>query len=373
MKKLITYILSFFMIFICGCYGANVENEQQKKEIAKLSFDNNMSSNIADTYMNAFEIGDIAGMKSLGTEEFQKNFDNELNKNIKVLGVRQESSNQNGLSVVYEYTIIKAMENEPRTYLQNYYLKVKKEDDTYKVESAKAVPQFEVFREGSQLKIRKEDQVEIGNVMLMKNLPNFAYSKNDAGDTVMLKVPNEKYGPIGISYTGQKVAISTVNNQKSYIGVVEVDEAAQTVAQGGLTQGGNDGGESKSREDDKDKNQGERVYFDKLVGKSIKTIDIYNNVTLKNIVFSKDDAYVAVIYDDENSATKFKFYKVNGEIVQLDLDNVFTPNKYNLIYKDYKDNEVYFEVTGVKNAKGISNDLLGNYKVSTKDFKIDKL
>lgn len=374
MKRLITYILSFSIFFLCGCYKADGLTERQKQEVAKLSFDNNISSNIVDTYMQAFENGDIEGMKSLGTDNFQKNFDDKLNKDVKVLGIRQESLSQNGLSALYEYTIIKAMENEPRTYLQNYYVKVSKEDDAYKVESAKAVPQFEVFREGSQLKIRKEDEVEIGNVMLMKNLPNVAYTKNDSGDTVMLKVPNDKYGPIGISYTGQKVAISTIDNEKSYVGVIEIDEAAQTVAEGGLSQGSsNEDGESRSGEEDKDKNQGERVYFDKLVGKNIKTIDIYNNVTLKTIVFSKDDAYVVVTYSDENDVTKFKFYRVNGEAVQLNLDSVFAPNKYNLIYKDYKDNEVYFDVTKVNNTGEIEENLLGSYKVSTKDFKINKL
>lgn len=374
MKRLMTYILSFSIFFLCGCYKADGLTERQKQEVAKLSFDNNISSNVVDTYMQAFESGDIEGMKSLGTDNFQKNFDDKLNKDVKVLGIRQESLSQNGLSALYEYTIIKAMENEPRTYLQNYYVKVSKEDDAYKVESAKAVPQFEVFREGSQLKIRKEDEVEIGNVMLMKNLPNVAYTKNDSGDTVMLKVPNGKYGPIGISYTGQKVAISTIDNEKSYVGVIEIDEAAQTVAEGGLSQGSsNEDGESRSGEEDKDKNQGERVYFDKLVGKNIKTIDIYNNVTLKTIVFSKDDAYVVVNYSDENNVTKFKFYRVNGEAVQLNLDSVFVPNKYNLIYKDYKDNEVYFDVTEVNNTGEIEENLLGSYKVSTKDFKINKL
>ncbi|MDO4535083.1 MAG: hypothetical protein Q4B63_04640 [Clostridium perfringens] len=374
MKKLIVFILSTLMIFTCGCYRSEKETEEQKEEVINLSFDNNIASSIADTYMNAFAIGDVKGMKSLGSGDFQKGFDGEINTNVEVLGIRQEEANQNGLSALYEYTIIKAMKNEPRAYLQSYYLTIGKEDNTYKVESAKAVPQYEVFREGQQLKIRKEDEVEIANIMMMKNLPDAVYSQNDSGDVVMLKVPNKEYGPVGISFTGQNVALSTTDGLSTYVGVVEIDESTQTASQssgqsgsqGGQGSGGSSGG-------NQGENQGDEIYFDKLVGKNITTIDIYNNITIKNIVFSKDDSYIAVNYENENSVTRFKFYKATGEIVGLDLDSTFSSKKYNLIYKDYKDDEVYFEVTGVKNAEGIVENLLGNYKISTKDFKINKL
>ena len=171
--------------------------------------------------------------------------------------------------------------------------------------------------------------------------------------------------------TGQKVAISTTDGERSYVGIVEVDESVNTSTQSSnqSSQGSNQGQNSQ----DNGQNQSEEIYFDELVGKSIDTIDVYSNVVLKNIVFSKDDAYVAVIYDNEDSVTKFKFYKVSGEIVGLNLDSIFAQNKYNLIYKDYKDNEVYFDVTGVRNADDIVESLLGSYKVSTKDFKVSKL
>ncbi len=368
MKKIIIGILSFLMLLTCGC-ASKKETEEQKQEVINLSFDNNISSNIADTYMDAFVIGDVSGMKSLGTETFQKGFDGEINKNIKVLGIRQEEANQNGLSALYEYTIIKALENEPRAYLQSYYLKIKKDDNSYKVESAQAIPKYEVFRDGEELKIRKDNDVEIGNLMIMKNLPNVAYSKNDSGDTVMLKVPNKDYGAIGISYTGQHVAISTTDGERSYVGVIEVDESVSTVAQSS-SQGSQNSSQGQGTQSS---SQGEEIYFDKLVGKSINTIDIYSNVVVKNIIFSKDDAYIAVVYNNENSVTKFKFYKVSGDIVGLNLDSVFAQDKYNLIYRDYKDNEVYFDVTGAKGAEGIVENLLGSYKISTKDFKISKL
>lgn len=376
MKKFIIGMLSFLMIFTCGCYRSEQETAEQREEIINLSFDNNIASSIADTYMNAFAIGDVKGMKSLGSQEFQKGFDGEINTNVEVLGIRQENSNQNGLSALYEYTIIKAMKNEPRAYLQSYYLTIGKENDTYKVESTKAVSQYEVFRERDQLKIRKEDEVEIANIMLMKNLPDAVYSQSDSGDVVMLKVPNKEYGPVGISFTGQNVALSTTDGLSTYVGIVEIDESTQTATQSSSGQSGSQGqsqGSGSSSGASQDKNQGEPIYFDKLVGKSISTIDIYSNISLKNIVFSKDDSYIAVNYENENSVTRFKFYKVTGDIVALDLDSTFSPNKYNLIYKDYKDDEVYFDVTGVKNAEGIVEKLLGSYKISTKDFKINKL
>lgn len=375
MKKLIVFVLSTLMIFTCGCYTSKQETEEQKEEVMNLSFDNNVASSIADTYMNAFEIGDVKGMKSLGSEDFQKGFDGEINTDVEVLGIRQEEANQNGLSILYEYTIIKAMKNEPRVYLQSYYLTIGKEDKSYKVQSAKAVPQYEVFKEGRQLKIRKEDEVEIANVMLMKNLPDVAYSQSDSGDVVMLKVPNKEYGPIGISFTGKNIALSTTDGLNTYVGVVEIDESIETAAQSSGQGGGQSGGQGNSGASggSEDKNQGEQIYFDKLVGKNITTIDVYSNITIKNIVFSKDDSYIAVNYQNENLATRFKFYKATGEIIGLNLDSTFSPSKYNLIYKDYKDDEVYFEVTGVKNAGDIVENLLGNYKISTKDFKINKL
>lgn len=360
MKKALICVLSALMIFTTGCANRSEHSGNIEQEIQSLSFDNIIAIGVATNFMQALSIGDVEGMRSIATKDLSEGLYVNLDDSIKVTGIRMEESTQKGIKGLYKYTVAKAREGSTLSYLETYYLNVSKDDGEYRVSSCKSVPQYEVFKEGTQLKMRKEDNVEINNVIKMKNIPTAAYSKSNKGDVDKLLVPTNDYGVVGISFAGQKVAVTTVDGTKSYICLVAVDDAKAT---SGQPQG--EGEEASTTEEKDDK--------DKLIGKKITTLDIYSDAKVANFMFSKDDAYVSVNYDTANGVRRFKFYESNGDFIDLKLEETFNKEDYNLLYKDCKDNYVYFEATGVKNATGVVQNLLGSYKISTKDFKLLKL
>ena len=367
MKKAVLCVLSALMIFTGGCTNKSEHPEIIQKEMQSLAFDNVIAIGIASNFMQALSIGDVEGMRSVSTPELSDGLHVNLDDSIKVTGVRMEESTQKGIKGLYKYTVAKSKEGSTLSSLETYYLNVSKEDGEYRVSSCKSVPQYEVFKEGTQLKMRKDDNVEINNVIKMRNVPNAAYSKSNKGDIDKLLVPTNDYGVVGISFTGQKVAATTVdaNSVKSYICLIDVDDAKATIGQN-TGQGGESNGEEASTKEEQDDK-------DKLIGKKITTLDIYKDAKVANFMFSKDDAYVAVNYDTVNGVRRFKFYQSRGDLVDLKLEETFNEDEYNLVYKDCKDNYVYFEVTGVKRATEVVQNLIGSYKISTKDFKLTKL
>lgn len=365
MKKALLCAISVLMIFTGGCATKSNHSEVVQQEMQSLAFDNVIAVGISTNFMQALSIGDVEGMRSISTKDLSEGLYVNLDDSIKVTGVRMEESTQKGIKGLYKYTVSKTKEGSTLAYLETYYLNVSKEDGEYKVSSCKSVPQYEIFKEGTQLKMRKEDSVEINNVIKMRNIPTAAYSKINEGDVDKILVPTNDYGVVGISFTGQKVAATTIDGVKSYICLIDVDDAKATIGQS-TGQGGEGSGEEAST-------QGEKEDKDKLIGKKITTLDLYTDAKVANFMFSKDDAYVAVNYNTVNGVRRFKFYQSKGDIVDLKLEETFNDDDYNLVYKDCKDNYVYFSVTGVKNATGVVQNLLGSYKISTKDFKLIKL
>lgn len=363
MKKIAISILSALMIFTVGCSKYNTDNNLNKP-VEELSFDNFQSLQAAKEFIESFRNNDLNKMKSVVSKKLKDGLPISPDTSIKINGVRLEEATQKGLNAVYKYTISSNNPSEPFGKLENYYLKVEKEDGQYKVTSIKAVPEYEVFKERTALKIRKDGEVEINNIIKLKNIPNTAYPKANKGDITEVKIPRDDYGVIGISYHGDKIAITTVGENSTYVCLLEVDDAITTVAP---SLKNNQQGDSNESDDEKDE---DKV---KLLGKKITTLDVLSNLKVEDFTFSKDDNYISVNYINSNGAKRFNLYKNNGDIIDLNLDQLFPNDKYSVIYKDSKESEVFFQVVENNGAIGTNLNAIGNYKISTKDFKLTKL
>ena len=59
--------------------------------------------------------------------------------------------------------------------------------------------------------------------------------------------------------------------------------------------------------------------------------------------------------------------------MDLELDDIFSEASYNLVYERIKDNNIMMEVTPLASSTVIDTALTGKYKISLKDFKLQKL
>lgn len=364
MKKLL-FILLISALFITGCTLNNrSDTNNEKDEVNILSFDNDIASGISRNYMAAMAIGDMKGMRELASSDLAKGLILQPDNTFKITGIRLEETSQKGLNAVYKYIVSKGKIGEPLASLENYYVKVKKDNDEYKVSSVKSVLLYEVFKVENHLKIRTDDNVEVNNITKLKNIPSQIYPKNNKGDIAKISVPKDDYGAVGISFTGHKIGVSTTKGNDTYVCIIEVDDAIPTITKGG----------SIDKSDNKDSKNIEELLEDedKLVGKKIVTLDIYENIKVTSLMFTSDDTHIAVNYN-KNNVNRFDFFESNGDLIDLKLKNIFAEDKYHLMFRDYKDQEVFFSIEGVKDADGVDQSLIGSYKMSIKDFKLTKL
>lgn len=213
-----------------------------------------------------------------------------------------------------------------------------------------------MFLDKDKLKIRKDDDVEINTLIDLKSIPDKIYPKVNVIDVAKVDVPKEAFSAVEISFSGDKVAISTYKDEDSYIGVVDVEDAQETAAKEGEDEGG--------KEDEKND--------DKTLGKKITSLDVLNGCKISSLNFSDDDGYVVVNYVKGNG-TRFKVYQSGGSIVSLELDDIFAEEEYNLIYERIQDNNIIMNVTPIIKSNNTESGLIGRYKISLKDFKLEKL
>lgn len=364
MKKLL-FVILILTIFVTGCtFNNRRDTNNGENEVDTLSFDNDIASGISRNYMSAMAIGDMKGMRELASADLAKGLTLQPDNTFKITGIRLEETSQKGLNAVYKYTVSKGKIGEPVASLEHYYVKVKKDNDEYKVSSVKSVLLYEVFKVEKHLKIRTDDNVEVNNITKLKNLPNLVYPKQNKGDIAKISVPKDDYGSIGISFTGHKVGISTTKENDTYVCIIEIDDAIPTDTKGGNI----DKNENKESNNIEDLLEDE----DKLVGKKIVTLDVYSNVKVTSLMFTSDDTHIAVNYN-KGGVNRFDFFESNGDLIDLKLKNIFAEDKYHLMFRDYKDQEIFFSIEGVKDADGVDQSLIGSYKISIKDFKLTKL
>lgn len=356
-KKIGLYLFLTSLFFLVGCNGvqSNIKESKELKESVKsIYFDNKIAVEVAKEYINAIKENNIEKIKELSNEDIDKNIIVIPNKEYEIIGIKQISTAQMGNKTMFKFNITRSKKDEPKASLEEYYLEVMKtKEGNYKVSKLKSRELYNVFSNKDKLKIRKDDEVEINTLIDLKSIPNKIYPKVNVIDIAKVDVPKEKFSVLEISFSGDKVAISTYKNEDSYIGVVEVEDAKETLVKEGEEEG----------KEEKDSN--------KLIGKKITSLDVLRGSKITSLHFSEDDGYVIVNYIKENN-NRFKVYKSSGEIVYLELDDIFNEEEYNLIYERIEDNNIIMNVTKASKNNGESN-LTGRYKISLKDFKLKKL
>lgn len=359
-KNLVLSLLLPSLFFLIGCRGIkeeNKENKEVKERVQSIYFDNSIAIEVAKEYMEALKDNNIDKIKVLSDKDIEKSIKVLPNKSCKIGGIKLISTAQMGNKTLFKFNITRNRIGEPNSTLEEYYLEVmKNKEGEYKVSKLKSKELYEVFLEGDRLKLRKDNEVSLGNLIDLKSLPDKIYPKVNLIDITKVSVPKEKFSPLEISFSGDKVAISTLGGEDSYIGIVEVQDSKETLAKEG------EEGEEEVKEEKEDKN----------VGKNIVSLDVLKGCKVSSLNFSGDDLYLIVNYI-KGGATRFKIYETSGNIISLDLEDKFSEEEYNVIYEKIKNNEIIINVTKILEEKNDESDLTGRYKISLKDFKLEKL
>ncbi|SHK07751.1 hypothetical protein SAMN02745163_03166 [Clostridium cavendishii DSM 21758] len=354
MKKFIVIGILLMTLSFTAC--GKVDNKAQAQDISNFIFDETKSKEIANQYIESLSKKDYSKASNVCAEDLQKQTLKIKDKGIDIKSFKLEDIVQKGTSCIYKYMVNSGNEEKRINDLENYYVTVEKLYGKYKVVSLKASTEIEVFMEDDGLVLRNKDEVDVKPVIELGKLPTQAYSKATASNLEKMDIPKKNFGVMNFSFKGNKLAISSMGDDKTYIAILDIS--------------GSEGSEAKQ---DKDKAKGEDEgkeggKKEKSVAKKISTVDIYDNIKLKDIKFTGEKDNLIVSYEEQGK-DRFKIYDSKGNIIETRIDTLFPKQEYDIIYEEFKEDAVIFKV--INKSEGKNN--VERYKLSIKDFKPIKL
>ena len=116
------------------------------------------------------------------------------------------------------------------------------------------------------------------------------------------KVPNNNFGKVVLGFTGQKIAISTIDDKNAFICIAYIDNT--------LMQNGTDDISSSTA------SQGNQISelqeaLEKPITSKVVPVDLLNNVQIENFIFSKEDNDIAVNYKNQSGIERLNIYKAD--------------------------------------------------------------
>lgn len=363
------YILALLaLVLILFVEVILVSCASNKKEEAKSStegFDMKAATNVADTYMKYLMKQDAENSKRFYSKELLKNSTSEENKSLKILGYDLSETNEIGKSGLFKMRVSRADLTKPFASLDEYTLKIKKEDSDYKISETNNVIQKEAFVQNNQIRLRNKSNVETNLVVDFGGIPNYAFSKDDKTNIGKIIVPKNQYGIITFSYSGDSLAISTFDKD-AYIGVIKLEEsmAVQSDKSG---EGGDTGG-------DKQKDGGDGKAKEKPIGKDITSLDILKGSKVEFITFSPTEKFITVQYTKPNIGHCIRVYKSDGgDLIPFKFEEKFPMDKVDVIFSSYDKETLNFDVVSKKPEDRSASDVVGKWQINLKDFKEKKM
>ena len=316
-------------------------------------FNSMEAQHIVEKYMDAIEVNDLDKAKTfLADEELDKLKTPEKSK-LKTSGWNMEDSILAGSAALFKVTSSSFSDEKPYCVVEEVSLKVKKVDDEYKIIDVGAINIKEVFMDKEEIRLRQKDVVKTQLVIDLEKMPSYAYYKDDVAKFNKIDVPRESFDVISLSFSGNKMAISS-RDKVSYVGVVDIEDSVRTQ------------GENQSQQNNE---ESKKVTPKEIpVGKKITNIDLVENVKVKEMAFCKREKFLVVQYEGNEKFLKC-YNAESGEVVSETLEEEFPKSKYDVVFSMFKLDKLIFDV---KSKQG-GDEKDGSYEMELEDFEIEKL
>lgn len=358
-KKLLINILliSAIILIFTGCKSNNNENPQVN------IFNPTAAMDIAKEYLDNISVGDISKANELCAQEL-------LNENkiisegtSKIIAYNVDKLIESYDSIYVMFNVLRSSDSEPKCDLDSLAIKVSKVKDDYKITEVKAANKKQIFVKNNGLRIIEDGAGASQLVISLSNMPKDVYPRDNKIMLYKQPSPLEEFGIISLSYTGQKIAISTIGNEDTFISIGYLNES--TEVQGKVSEG-QSSNEAKLNQDLQD-------LLEKPIAKKIVAADLLKNVKIENMIFSQEENNLIVEYTEKSAVKRVKIYKTeDGELVSTNIDTMFPNEKYNVALDGLDKNSIYINVSAIEKNKDINTDILGTYKVDLETLDIIK-
>lgn len=355
-KFLFTIILCISIMGFVGCTSNNIEMQKKKK-----NFNANAASNLVENYMRCLVRDDYDSAKKLYSDDMLKEEGKYKKSDIIVRGYNIQEVTEVSKSAIFKVATV-STKKDAYVSLDQYIIQVIKEKDGYKIGEVKIKPVKEVFKDGQGIRMRDKNNVDTNLVIDKDMLPKYVFPKEDKLNLYREKVPQRSFGNMGIAFSGTKVLISTYD-KNCYISSILIDESLAVQGQ----EDNKGGGESQKQD------KGIKDIKEKPIGKEISNLDLLKDAKVDYMLFSQDEKFIMVQYTKNNASKCIKLYDGDGgKMVPVKFEEAFPIDKVNVEYYYFDKDYMFFKVTPKKELKDEYKDLIGNWKLDLKDFKIKR-
>lgn len=355
------------LIIILGFYLFSSCTKKEKSQEGNIDlFNSKRAGEVAESYLNNIKNNNIEKANSLCTDKLISENKEISTGTTSIIAYAPDNFIESSGSAYVLFNVIRGSISGSKCDLDNYAIKVVKLDDDYKIDEVKSANKRQVFVKDKALRMIGEDGGKSDLVITLNNVPKDIYLSENAIMLHKEKVPNEGFGAISLGYEGQKIAISTVGNNKSFISIAYVEESKETQGNASEEGAGSANPNSASSSD-------LEGLLDKPIAKKVIPLDILDDIKINNLVFSREEAYLIVDYLNSNSLNRLIIYDATrGEKIKLNFNEMFPEDKYNVNLKDFKKDTITIEVTPKSNEGNVNKDIIGEYNVDIKGEEIKR-
>ena len=359
--KNIKVILSTILILIINLF-VGCSNINEKKEEKLDLFDVFKGKDLAINYLINIRNGDISSaVNNCESEILESNIN--LSEGVSnITGFQLNRAIANSQFAYYIFNVIRDSNIEPKSDLEEYIIKVNRNDDNYIISDIKSKSQRELYIKNNAIRIIGEKGGKSSLVISLNNIPKDIYLRENKIMLYKEKVPNNSFGKVVLGFTGKKIAISAIDDKNSYICIAYIDDTLM-----------------KSGSDIVDLNnnsslalsEGLQEALEKPVTSKVVSVDLLNNCKIDDFIFSKEDDNLAVNYKNEKGLNRLNIYKAeDGEAINTKFKDIFNEYIYNIKADYFVDNKVIFDV--FKSDQSI-DEMTGKYSLDLTNEEMIKL
>ena len=359
--KNIKVILSTILILIINLF-VGCSNINEKKEEKLDLFDVFKGKDLAINYLINIRNGDISSaVNNCESEILESNIN--LSEGVSnITGFQLNRAIANSQFAYYIFNVIRDSNIEPKSDLEEYIIKVNRNDDNYIISDIKSKSQRELYIKNNAIRIIGEKGGKSSLVISLNNIPKDTYLRENKIMLYKEKVPNNSFGKVVLGFTGKKIAISAIDDKNSYICIAYIDDTLM-----------------KSGSDIVDLNnnsslalsEGLQEALEKPVTSKVVSVDLLNNCKIDDFIFSKEDDNLAVNYKNEKGLNRLNIYKAeDGEAINTKFKDIFNEYIYNIKADYFVDNKVIFDV--FKSDQSI-DEMTGKYSLDLNNEEMIKL
>jgi hypothetical protein len=364
-------VIAISLLFVQSVLVSCASKKKEESKSTTESFDMKAATNVADTYMKYLMKEDTENSKRFYSKELSKSSISEENRSLKILGYDLSETNEIGKSGLFKMRVSRSDVTKPFASLDEYTLKIKKEDTDYKITETNNIIQKEAFIQNNQIRLRNKNNVNTNLVVDFGGIPNYAFPKDDKTNIDKITVPKSQYGIITFSYGGDSLALSTFDKD-AYIAVIKLEEAmAVQASDKGGGEGGDTGGDTGGG---KQKEGGGGKAQEKPIGKDITSLDLLKSSKVEFLTFSPTEKFVTVQYTKPDIGRCIRTYKSDGgDLIPFKFEEKFPMDKVDVVFSSYDKETLNFDVVPKKPEDRSASDVIGKWQINLRDFKPKKM